>query len=58
MNPVVLGRVRAEQQHLSRDGSDSKARVVGVLVHGDAAFAGQGRCPLLHPLVFMCSVHG
>lgn len=39
VNPVVLGKVRAKQQQrrdLDRD------QVLGVLIHGDAAFAGQG----------------
>ncbi len=39
VNPVVVGRVRAKQQRLAdRD----RRQVLGVLVHGDAAFAGQG----------------
>jgi 2-oxoglutarate dehydrogenase E1 component len=39
VNPVVLGKVRAKQQQrkdIERD------QVVGLLMHGDAAFAGQG----------------
>ncbi|MCQ9156255.1 2-oxoglutarate dehydrogenase E1 component [Acidomonas methanolica] len=42
VDPVVVGRVRALQD---RDGSVGKAerhRHLGILVHGDAAFAGQG----------------
>jgi 2-oxoglutarate dehydrogenase E1 component len=39
VDPVVVGRVRAKQQRL-KDRDCSK--VCGVLVHGDAAFAGQG----------------
>ncbi len=38
VNPVVLGKVRAKQD---RYGEDRKA-VLPVLLHGDAAFAGQG----------------
>jgi 2-oxoglutarate dehydrogenase E1 component len=39
VNPVVLGKVRAKQDQMS----DSERRqVMGVLLHGDAAFAGQG----------------
>ncbi len=39
VNPVVLGKVRAKQDQMS----DSERRqVVAVLLHGDAAFAGQG----------------
>lgn len=41
VNPVVMGRVRAEQHFLG--GSDAERRtVVPIIVHGDAAFAGQG----------------
>ncbi|NBV86099.1 MAG: 2-oxoglutarate dehydrogenase E1 component [Verrucomicrobia bacterium] len=40
VNPVVQGMTRA-RQHVRGDSSERK-RVVAVLVHGDAAFAGQG----------------
>ena len=39
VNPVVEGSVRARQE---RRGDNKGERVVPVLVHGDAAFAGQG----------------
>ena len=39
VDPVVMGRARARQQRLGRDG---KSRVLPLLIHGDAAFAGQG----------------
>ncbi len=39
VNPVVEGSVRARQQ---RCGDEAGNRVVPVLIHGDAAFAGQG----------------
>jgi len=39
IDPVVLGRARAEQ-HLIGDTNGDK--VVPFLIHGDAAFAGQG----------------
>jgi len=42
VDPVVIGRVRAKQ---IRHGDFEHRRVVGVLVHGDAAFAGQGLVP-------------
>ena len=42
VDPVVVGRVRAKQV---RHGDVEMRRVVGVLVHGDAAFAGQGLVP-------------
>jgi len=39
VGPVVLGRVRAKQD---RSGDAERKRVMGVVIHGDAAFAGQG----------------
>lgn len=39
VNPVVLGKVRARQTQI---GDTERTRVLGVLLHGDAAFAGQG----------------
>jgi 2-oxoglutarate dehydrogenase E1 component len=40
VNPVVLGKVRANQT--MRDDLDEHIQVLPVLLHGDAAFAGQG----------------
>ena len=40
VNPVVMGMARARQR--IRQDSEARARVVPVLIHGDAAFAGQG----------------
>jgi 2-oxoglutarate dehydrogenase E1 component len=42
VDPVVVGRVRAKQL---RHQDWEHRRVMGVLVHGDAAFAGQGLVP-------------
>ncbi|MBM3097397.1 2-oxoglutarate dehydrogenase E1 component [Gluconobacter cerinus] len=39
VDPVVLGRVRADQD---REKDKNRDRHLGILVHGDAAFAGQG----------------
>jgi 2-oxoglutarate dehydrogenase E1 component len=39
VNPVVEGMVRAKQERI---GDTARRRVIPVLVHGDAAFAGQG----------------
>lgn len=39
VDPVVLGKVRAKQQQL---GDVDRKQVMGLLIHGDAAFAGQG----------------
>jgi 2-oxoglutarate dehydrogenase E1 component len=39
VNPVVLGKVRAKQDQLN---DSDRTQVLPVLLHGDAAFAGQG----------------
>jgi 2-oxoglutarate dehydrogenase E1 component len=39
VNPVVLGKVRAKQDQL---GDTNRTAVMPILLHGDAAFAGQG----------------
>lgn len=39
VDPVVVGKVRAKQRHLGPNGHDL---AMGLLLHGDAAFAGQG----------------
>ena len=41
VDPVVLGAVRAEQDRAS-DNDDSHQEAMALLIHGDAAFAGQG----------------
>ena len=42
VNPVVIGKVRAKQA-MAKD--DDRAEVMPMLLHGDAAFAGQGVVP-------------
>ena len=39
VNPVVAGKVRAKQGHLK---DTRRRKVMGLLLHGDAAFSGQG----------------
>ena len=39
VNPVVLGKVRAKQAQL---GDKDRTKALAILLHGDAAFAGQG----------------
>jgi 2-oxoglutarate dehydrogenase E1 component len=39
VNPVVLGRVRAKQD---RAGDDQRRQVMSLMIHGDAAFIGEG----------------
>lgn len=40
VNPVALGKVRAKQRQ--RGDVENRRKVLGLLIHGDAAFAGQG----------------
>lgn len=42
VNPVVAGSVRAKQQ---KHGKDGYKKVIPLIIHGDAAFAGQGVVP-------------
>ena len=43
VNPVVEGKARARQRILGDDGAvTDRTRVLPILLHGDAAFAGQG----------------
>lgn len=39
VDPVVLGRVRAQQERLK---DQNRRKVMGLIIHGDAAFAGEG----------------
>lgn len=39
VNPVVMGKVRAKQDDL---GDINREKVMSILIHGDAAFSGQG----------------
>jgi 2-oxoglutarate dehydrogenase E1 component len=39
VDPVVVGKVRAKKR---RFGNESRIKAMGILMHGDAAFAGQG----------------
>ncbi|MDH3242437.1 MAG: 2-oxoglutarate dehydrogenase E1 component, partial [Alphaproteobacteria bacterium] len=39
VDPVVVGKVRAKQ---AQRGDETRDKVMGILMHGDAAFAGQG----------------
>jgi 2-oxoglutarate dehydrogenase E1 component len=39
VDPVVVGKVRAKQ---TQRGDSSRSQVMGILIHGDAAIAGQG----------------
>jgi 2-oxoglutarate dehydrogenase E1 component len=41
VDPVVMGRARAWQERIGKNG---KNEVLPIIIHGDAAFAGQGVC--------------
>lgn len=52
VDPVTEGRVRAEQDLI---GDTERKKVVGILVHGDAAFAGQGN---VYESLQFCALQG
>src|SRR6185436_4571438 len=52
VNPVVEGRVRAKQ---TRFGDTERKRGIPLLIHGDAAFAGQG---LVAETLNLCNLTG
>lgn len=44
INPVVMGKVRAEQHYSGQTNLVKRNKIVPILIHGDAAFSGQGVC--------------
>jgi 2-oxoglutarate dehydrogenase E1 component len=52
IDPVVLGRTRAKQERVGKGGKDE---VLPLIIHGDAAFAGQG---ILAETLNMATLHG
>jgi len=52
VNPVVVGKVRAKQDLLA---DRERKRCMGILLHGDAAFAGQG---LVSETLEFCDLEG
>jgi 2-oxoglutarate dehydrogenase E1 component len=52
VNPVVMGKVRAKQR---QQGDTERSKVMGILLHGDAAFAGQG---VVHECLEMSELKG
>ncbi len=52
VDPVVKGKVRAKQDQL---GDKKRSRCLGILMHGDAAFAGQG---LVSEVLEFCDLEG
>jgi 2-oxoglutarate dehydrogenase E1 component len=52
VDPVVLGKVRARQDQV---GDNDRTRLLGILLHGDAAFAGQG---LVGEVLMMSELEG
>ena len=57
VDPVAIGRARAKQTRLDVENHDSegKRKVVPIVMHGDAAFAGQG---ILAETLNMATLHG
>ena len=52
VNPVVMGKVRAKQ---TQKGDTERGRVMAILMHGDAAFIGQG---VVHECLQMMDLKG
>ena len=52
VNPVVMGKVRAKQ---TQKGDTERTRVMAILMHGDAAFIGQG---VVHECLEMMDLKG
>ncbi len=52
VNPVVMGKVRAKQRQKN---DTERGQVMGILLHGDAAFAGQG---VVHECLEMSELRG
>lgn len=52
VNPLVLGKARAKQYY-GGNGPEDKKNVVPILLHGDAAFAGQG---VVYETMQLCDV--
>ncbi len=52
VDPVVLGRTRAKQERIGKGGKD---QVLPLIIHGDAAFAGQG---IVAETLNMATLHG
>jgi 2-oxoglutarate dehydrogenase E1 component len=52
VDPVILGRTRAKQERIGKSG---KQDVMPLIIHGDAAFAGQG---ILAETLNMATLHG
>ncbi len=52
VDPVVLGRTRAKQERIGKGGKDT---ILPLIIHGDAAFAGQG---ILAETLNMATLHG
>ena len=52
VNPVVMGKVRAKQ---TQKGDTERTRVMAILMHGDAAFIGQG---VVHECLQMMDLKG
>jgi 2-oxoglutarate dehydrogenase E1 component len=52
IDPVILGRTRAKQERIGKGGED---QILPLIIHGDAAFAGQG---IVAETLNMATLHG
>jgi 2-oxoglutarate dehydrogenase E1 component len=52
IDPVILGRTRAKQERIGKGGDD---QILPLIIHGDAAFAGQG---IVAETLNMATLHG
>ncbi len=56
VDPVVMGRARARQERIRNEtGADGKQQILPLIIHGDAAFAGQG---IWAETLTLATIHG
>lgn len=56
VDPVIMGRARARQERLRHEGArNAEQQVMPMIIHGDAAFAGQG---IWAESLNLASIHG
>ena len=61
VDPLVLGKARSKQMFLkdglySENPTQTSTKVASFLVHGDAAFCGQGKVFVLFLSFILCSI--
>ncbi len=56
VDPVVMGRARARQERIRNEsGAEGKQQILPMIIHGDAAFAGQG---IWAETLTLATIHG